>query len=78
MLKIYSTKKCFQNLAKSNCYCEIPNGFGTNSGIICERSGTFQKALLCGLDTFCSGPSTKKDADIEMINFCKIGDTPIF
>ena len=44
------------------CFCESHNGFGENSGILCKRNDTFQKALLCGLDQVCSGPSTEMDA----------------
>ena len=58
---------------KNKCFCEYHNGQGSNSGILCERNGTFQKALLCGKDQICSGPSTEEDAVNEPSGLCKQG-----
>ena len=58
---------------KNKCFCESHNGQGENSGILCMRNDTFQKALLCGLDQICSGPSTERDAVNETSGLCKQG-----
>ena len=57
----------------TKCYCEYQNGRGNNNGILCERNGTFQKALLCGGDQICSGPSTEEDAVSGTVGLCKQG-----
>ena len=49
-------------LAESKCYCEFENGYHENSGILCEKNGTFQKAIVCGSKAFCTGPSSEQDA----------------
>ena len=53
---------CFEMLIEKKCYCEFKNGYGEKSGILCERNGTFEKALLCGLTSYCTGPSSEQDA----------------
>ena len=57
----------------TKCYYEYHNGRGNNNGILCERNGTFQKALLCGLEQVCSGASTQEDAVNGIIGLCKQG-----
>ena len=58
---------------KTKCFCEHHNGKGKNSGILCERDTTFQKALLCGLDQICSGPSTEGEAVNGTSGLCQQG-----
>ena len=53
---------CFKIIDQSKCYCEFKYGFGEKSGILCKRNGTFEKVLLCGSKSFCTGPSSKQDA----------------
>ena len=57
----------------NKCICEYQNGQGRNSGILCERNGKFQKALLCGLDQTCSGPSKEEVALNGTLGLCKKG-----
>ena len=57
----------------NKCFCEYHNGQGNDNGILCERNGTFQKALLCGENKSCSGPSTEEDAVNGTIGLCKQG-----
>ena len=57
----------------NKCFCEYFNGQGENSGILCNRNGTYQKALICGIEQICSGPSTEEDASYGMGGLCKQG-----
>ena len=52
----------FRNALDKKCHCEFKYGFGTKSGILCKRNATFEKALLCGSKSFCTGPSSEQDA----------------
>lgn len=65
----------FYNLQseKMRCYCEFQNGGGNDSGILCERKGIFQKALLCGIESVCVGPYTKESAVNGTSTLCKKG-----
>ena len=67
----------FCKIVGNKCYCEFQNGSGQKSGILCKRNGSFQKALLCGLDPenpqICSGPSTKEYAVNATTALCKSG-----
>ena len=56
------------------CHCEFPQGFGEKSGILCETNGKFLKALLCGPESFCVGPSTKEHAVNGTNSLCKNGN----
>ena len=60
-------------LVESKCYCEFKNGVGEKSGILCERTGIFEKALLCGPDSICTGPFSEQDAINETDALCKQG-----
>ena len=64
--------KCFTPV-KNECFCEFHNGQGENGGILCKRNDTFQKALLCGLDQICAGPSTERDAVNGTTGLCTQG-----
>ena len=58
---------------ENKCFCEYHNGQGENSGVLCNRNGTYQKALKCGLEQSCLGPSTKKNAVNGTGGLCKQG-----
>ena len=60
-------------LVVSKCHCEFKNGGGEKSGILCERNGVFEKALLCGPDSVCIGPSWEQDATNGTNTLCKQG-----
>ena len=58
-------------LAEKKCYCEFEDGFGEKSGILCKTNGTFEKALLCGSNSFCMGPSHEQEASVGTSEMCK-------
>ena len=60
-------------LVVSKCHCEFKNGGGEKSGILCERNGIFEKALICGLESVCTGPFSEQDAINETDALCKQG-----
>ena len=60
-------------LAEKKCYCEFEDGFGEKSGILCKRNDTFERALLCGLKSFCKGPSNEQEAVIGTSTMCTQG-----
>lgn len=60
-------------LVVKKCHCEFKYGFGKKSGILCERNGTFKKALLCGISSFCTGPSNEQEAAIGTSALCTHG-----
>ena len=57
----------------NKCFCEYHNGQGIDNGILCERNGTFQRALTCGEDQSCSGPTKEEDAVNGTIGLCTKG-----
>lgn len=61
-------------LVVSKCYCEFKNGGGEKNGILCERRGIFEKALLCGSNHFCTGPSSEQDATNGFDTLCEQGE----
>lgn len=60
-------------LAVTKCYCEFKNGFGDRSGILCKRNDIFEKALFCGPESFCTGPSIEQVATNGTSTLCKEG-----
>ena len=65
-------------LVDKKCHCEFEYGFGNKSGILCERNGTFENALLCGLSSFCTGPFIEQEAVNGTNTLCKQGKSTIF
>ena len=60
-------------LVVSKCHCEFKNGGNKKSGILCERNGIFEKALLCGPEGVCTGPFHEQDARNGTDTLCKLG-----
>ena len=67
----------FEILIEKKCHCEFKYGFGTKSGILCKRNDTFERALLCGLKSFCKGPSNEQEAVIGTSTMCTQGTSKI-
>ena len=58
---------------EKKCHCEFKYGFDEKGGILCKTNGTFEKALLCGSNSFCTGPSNEQEAAFGTSEMCTQG-----